>query len=140
MQLKNVPYTENTVCPTGAENGLMGRDSTGIVLSCQNGVWKKAGGSSSSSATALTSYNMLPSGAHAGQCIPKNTSMIAQLPIPATEPAYHPVTTATRSAVPCSCRAGFNVVSITGGGAPDTDYGLNSNAIVGVNFVLCAKN
>lgn len=32
---------ENTAC---APNGLVGRDTTGLLLSCQSGVWKKASG------------------------------------------------------------------------------------------------
>lgn len=31
---------ENTACPT---NGLTARDSTGLILSCQSGVWRKVG-------------------------------------------------------------------------------------------------
>lgn len=33
--------TENTAC---SPNGLVARDSTGLILSCQSGIWKKGGG------------------------------------------------------------------------------------------------
>jgi hypothetical protein len=105
MQLKNVPYTENTTCPTGAENGLMGRDSAGIVLSCQGGVWKKAGGSSS--ATALTSYDMLPKGALAGSCssgVANNTFGHGGAVGYSHEPAYLSATGI------CGCPTGFTVI------------------------------
>ncbi|MDD2907926.1 MAG: shufflon system plasmid conjugative transfer pilus tip adhesin PilV [Candidatus Gracilibacteria bacterium] len=35
--------TENTAC---SPNGLIAKDSTGLLLSCQSGLWKKASGSS----------------------------------------------------------------------------------------------
>ena len=38
----NTVVVENTACPS---NGLVARDATGLLLSCQSGVWKKASGS-----------------------------------------------------------------------------------------------
>lgn len=37
----NTVVVENTACPS---NGLVARDATGLLLSCQSGIWKKASG------------------------------------------------------------------------------------------------
>lgn len=38
--------TEGAACPNGeADNGRVGRDATGLLLSCQSGIWRKASGS-----------------------------------------------------------------------------------------------
>ena len=34
--------TVDTACPPGSSSGLTGKDSTGLLLSCQSGVWKRA--------------------------------------------------------------------------------------------------
>lgn len=38
----NALAIENTVCPVGAQNGLMAKNAAGVILSCQSGIWKKA--------------------------------------------------------------------------------------------------
>lgn len=43
--------TENTACPNGAaDNGRVGRDATGLILSCQSGRWKNTSGSAGAKA------------------------------------------------------------------------------------------
>ena len=49
---------ENAACPNGvSDNGKIARDSVGLTLSCQSGVWKKAGGTSGGAVKFGGSWN-----------------------------------------------------------------------------------
>lgn len=52
VQLKDI-VTEGTACPT---NGLVARDTNGLTLSCQNGVWKSEINASSPSYYDVSGY------------------------------------------------------------------------------------
>lgn len=58
LDLDNPVVKEGDAC---AKDGLVARADKGLILSCQSGVWKVAGGGG-----ALTHYNQLPVSAYAG--------------------------------------------------------------------------
>ncbi|MGG7318360.1 shufflon system plasmid conjugative transfer pilus tip adhesin PilV, partial [Escherichia coli] len=58
--------TAGTSC---SPNGLVGRDSTGAILSCQSGTWRRASGSTVLTGKIANGQQIpLPSGFSASQC------------------------------------------------------------------------
>lgn len=55
VQINDV-VVENTAC---SSNGLVARDSVGLILSCQSGIWKKSAGKASSIWSASNAQNMV---------------------------------------------------------------------------------
>ncbi len=62
--------TENTAC---TPDGLVARDSGGLLLSCQSKVWKKAAGGSAGTVTVRTSIGFVSGYAAISSCLPTET-------------------------------------------------------------------
>lgn len=53
----NVTAVEGNACPNGAaDNGKIARDATGLILSCQSGIWRDNGGLTANSVKLLRGY------------------------------------------------------------------------------------